>query len=280
MMMIKLNFFRYSCRNIRPELWDFVAERLPEDALEKVEKHIANCAACRNEVETLTLAQNALLDTRLEEVPAPKRGWADLQARLGQQEATGRTALAMPSATWAEERQERRKAPFRHAPNLMLMGSCAMLLLSTFVTYRALSIQQDSVNPAPVPLQAFAGGVKQEVQKPQPTEVAQHHEEKKHNTDSPIITQASQHIESLPKEPKKQTAKKNTEQPSNNLGGYQVMPAGYQDNPEFNVPTPTTSALKFSKHIPDATDHAPNAQKEPEFVMGTLTPAAHEKDAY
>lgn len=277
------NLFRYSCRTIRPELWDFVAERLPEGPLEKVETHLAKCLACRKEVSTLKLAQNALLDARLEEPPAPQRGWADLQMRLGQPETGVRTASRVtPVANaWETDRQTQRTLSLRRAPNLMLMGSCAMLLLSTFVTYRALSVQHEAVAPMPVFLNPHKEAVKTEPKTTNSGIKAQRNEDKKTLTQEPIFIAASAQKELPRKDTKqKQFVKKSPEQPSNEVPGYQLMPAGYQDNPEINIPAPTTSALKFSKHTPDPSERTQNAQKEPEYIMGTLTPAAHEKDAY
>jgi hypothetical protein len=75
-------FLKLECRAIRRDLWDFAGDRLSEGPLERVERHLHQCASCRAEAEGLRRAQFALREVQQEIVPPPVTGWEALQRRL------------------------------------------------------------------------------------------------------------------------------------------------------------------------------------------------------
>lgn len=274
-----LPLFHNSCRAVRTELWDFVAERLPEETLERVEKHIHKCKACRKEVETLRKAQALLLEARLEEPPTPKRGWAELQMRLGTQEPV---ATLTPSVAW-ETKPARKTRALHRAPNLMLVGSCAMLLVSTLVTYRAFNLQHEGATPPVLTLHGTTEQASKTTPEPptqNPSLMSARNASTKRTSPptKPTVTLVSDRNSAKSSDVVKMPKQNSDSKPD--MAGYQFVPAGYQDNPEINITAPPTTALKFSKHLPEPSEKARDTEKDPEYVMPTLTPVSHEKDAY
>jgi hypothetical protein len=255
-----------------------VAERLPEATLERVEKHLHKCKACRKEVETLQKAQALLLEARLEEPPAPKRGWAEMQMRLGTQEPVA----TLPSVVW-ETTPDRKTPALRRAPNLMLVGSCAMLLVSTLVTYRALNLQHEQTTPPILTLHSATGQANKnipELPKTNPTLTDAGNASARQKTPQMGQTITLTSDKGTPNLTKVTKITKRSTEAKQDMAGYQFVPAGYQDNPEINLTAPPTTALKFSKHLPEPSEKARDTEKDPEYVMPTLTPVSHEKDAY
>lgn len=95
---MKFNWMGFNwmeCRRVRLALWDYVAERLSEETLERVERHLPHCAGCRRECDTLRHAQGFLTACRAEEEPAPRTGWAELRTRLANE--VPQASNAMPN---------------------------------------------------------------------------------------------------------------------------------------------------------------------------------------
>ena len=75
--------FRWAqCRSAQPLLWDYASERLSEEMVEQVEQHLQKCASCHKELASLKRAQGLLSACRMQEEPAPRSDWNDLQQRL------------------------------------------------------------------------------------------------------------------------------------------------------------------------------------------------------
>lgn len=70
------------CRSAQPLLWDYASERLSEEIMERVERHLGQCASCHKELDALKRAQGLLAGCRAQEEPAPRSDWNDLQQRL------------------------------------------------------------------------------------------------------------------------------------------------------------------------------------------------------
>lgn len=73
---------RGQCRAIRLLLWDYASNRISEGPLETVEKHLADCEACRAELASLSRAQQLLCSARQNPPPSPRSDWHTLRARL------------------------------------------------------------------------------------------------------------------------------------------------------------------------------------------------------
>ena len=75
--------FRWAqCRSAQPLLWDYASERLSEEVMERVERHLGQCSSCHKELDSLKRAQGLLAACRAQEEPAPRSDWNDLQQRL------------------------------------------------------------------------------------------------------------------------------------------------------------------------------------------------------
>ncbi len=70
------------CRAVSEMLWNYTAHRLSEQDVERVEKHIADCGACRAEAEAYRQTVDALASMRRTPIPDSRRGWHELRARL------------------------------------------------------------------------------------------------------------------------------------------------------------------------------------------------------
>lgn len=127
------------CRAVSPDLWDYVGERLPENALERVEKHLVACAVCKNEVEGMRRAQNLLRDCRAQ-VPSPRSDWHDLQNRMRAEgmvsPLSGRILTQGTSGQVEAARTPRRSLPTLDWNRLSLAGSVATTLLLSISIYR------------------------------------------------------------------------------------------------------------------------------------------------
>ncbi len=126
------------CRAVAHDLWDYVGERLPENALERVEKHLTGCAACKNEIEGMRRAQNLLTDCR-RHVPAPRSDWHDLQNRMraeGMISPLSGRVLVQSLEREAAERPVRRPLLALDWNRLSLAGSVAATLLLSVAVYR------------------------------------------------------------------------------------------------------------------------------------------------
>ena len=163
------------CRAVAHDLWDYIGERLPENALERVENHLGTCAVCRIEVEGMRRAQSLLSDCR-HEVPSPRSDWRDLQNRMRAEgmisSLTGRVLVQ----TFGQEQTER---PVRRSPlsldwnRLSLAGSVAATLILSVSIYRLL--ETPTLNALPNNAANFASIAQATPQEPQPTAKADTH---------------------------------------------------------------------------------------------------------
>lgn len=263
-----LPLFKRQCNRIRPDLWDYIAERLPEGTLEQIERHLATCKACRNETEGLRRAQNLLLEARLEEPPAPKRGWGELQARL---EREGGAVLAY--APPVLDQQPRPRAIARWTPNFAMVGSCIMLFCSAGLTYRALNLQQSlarAINTPATNTESFAASAA-----PNKTGVSSL------PSNNPALIAAGAKTVSPKQTREVKPRQKFAPSPVRELydDAIRLTPAGYSSNPEITDPAPKASMLRFSNRAPQDAERPKKAPAEKEYIMGTLTPAAREGDS-
>lgn len=136
-----LEMFRFGCRTVRRDLWDFAGERLSEGPMEQVERHLIRCAACRKEVQAMQEAQRLLAVCR-EATPPSRAGWTDLRHRL---------AAEQPGRARMPEYQL--SAPRSHwLPRLSMASGFASLLIVVALLYRTSTPQPSSgtgANPSP-----------------------------------------------------------------------------------------------------------------------------------
>lgn len=112
------------CRSAQPLLWDYASERLSEEIMERVERHLSQCASCHKELDSLKRAQGLLAACRAQEEPAPRSDWNDLQQRLV---ADGLAQIA-PSAAGRRVQNSARRERFgmaARAPWTMQLATSA-----------------------------------------------------------------------------------------------------------------------------------------------------------
>jgi hypothetical protein len=86
---------RIACRKIAGELAAYAADRLPETARDRVDRHLALCACCRREVEDYQQALALMAGAAESRIPASRANWQMLAARMEAaqaQERGGHTA--------------------------------------------------------------------------------------------------------------------------------------------------------------------------------------------
>src|SRR5215212_3734018 len=92
------------CTDLGPQMLEYLAGTLPDDRLAEIRAHLADCAACRDELEA-----TAELWNELGAAPAPRPESARMRARFdaalqgyidGQAESRVLTAVSRPSWTW------------------------------------------------------------------------------------------------------------------------------------------------------------------------------------
>jgi anti-sigma factor RsiW len=90
------------CRSVSDQLWNYTAHRLSEDEVERVERHLNACGACRTEAEAYRQTVDALTAIRRQPIPESQRGWHELQARLTAPDRRSAASRSMgwPSLTW------------------------------------------------------------------------------------------------------------------------------------------------------------------------------------
>lgn len=140
--MIKL--WKAGCRPVRRLLWEYAEERLPEDAMERVERHLNSCASCRREIEGMRQAQKLLVAFRAQDPPPPRTGWATLRDRLTAEAGaslpaahaghSSRLPLATLEGLYSGDSRRTRRSTWM--PRLSLTGSMAMVLLLGVFGYR------------------------------------------------------------------------------------------------------------------------------------------------
>jgi hypothetical protein len=145
------------CRVIEHDLWDYAGERLPENALERVEKHLRVCASCRQETEALRRAQHLLTDCR-RQIPAPRSGWSDLQYRMEREgmisPLSGRILVGTPTDATDTKSQTRRFRLALDANRLSLAGSMVATLVLSVAVYRLATPPTPDFSPAPMQAEA------------------------------------------------------------------------------------------------------------------------------
>ena len=92
------------CRIVSDQLWNYVAHRLSEQEVERVERHLSLCDACRAEADAYRLTVDGLASARMRPIPQSRRGWHELQARLSEvpasQRAVNRLRWNIPQLAW------------------------------------------------------------------------------------------------------------------------------------------------------------------------------------
>lgn len=90
------------CRHVSEMLWNYTAHRLSEQEVERVERHLTGCGACRAEAEAYRRTVDALSDLRKGPVPDSRRGWRELEARLVSSENSRMSSRSpwTPALTW------------------------------------------------------------------------------------------------------------------------------------------------------------------------------------
>ncbi|MCX6382724.1 MAG: zf-HC2 domain-containing protein [Armatimonadetes bacterium] len=260
--------FKRQCKRVQPDLWDYIAERLPEGTLEIIERHLLTCKSCRTEADALRRTQNMLLEVRLEEPPTPKQGWNDLQARL-EQDAGALLTYAPPFMAT----ENRTRTIVRWMPNFAMVGSCIMLFCCAGLTYRTLSLQQNMARIANAPDTNQGASI---VTLPE-------HKRNSPVKPSPNPTLVSAGSKSL--SPKRQGAvvpdSDSTNKPVSDPddGTIHLVPAGYLSNPEINDPAPKPSMLQYTDHKLQGAERPKSGQSEKEYIMGTLTPTSRDGDS-
>ncbi len=261
--------FKRQCKSVQPDLWDYVAERLPEGTLEKIERHLTTCKVCRQEAETLRHAQNMLLEARLEEPPAPRQGWSDLQARLDRETTTVLTYAPPVMAT-----ETRVRALARWTPSFAMVGSCVMLFCSAGLTYRMFSLQQNMAHfvNAPAPINnvslTSASVTKKTTSAPRnPISLVER---------PPVFSDNSKRQGSSTKAASSIADRMRAQRDENSI---HLVPAGYVSNPEITDPAPKPSMLKYAKPSSQGAERPKTSHADREYIMGTLTPTSRDSDS-
>jgi len=145
---------RLSCRAVRRVLWDYAADRLSEGPMETAERHLADCKACRGELESLRRAQQLLTACRQEVLPQPRSGWTELQNRLQLEAAASvpevrlsrRAVVAVPDDFGSGRRMRRPGGDW--LPKIGLASGFATCLILAALGYRAFMSPNALLAPA------------------------------------------------------------------------------------------------------------------------------------
>ncbi len=109
-------FRKNRCISIESLLWECAAQTLTVEQRRKVEAHIAQCSACREELETCRRITATVTNLREAAPPPSQASWQELRQQIA----------ALPNAT----------RPAKRAPSISMMalfgatlaGACAVLL--------------------------------------------------------------------------------------------------------------------------------------------------------
>ena len=86
------------CESAKRLIPAFVDGELPGEKAQRLDEHLAECAACRKELSALRATMSALdAWTGIE----PRLGYADLRARIEARQARWRFPLLRPAPRWA-----------------------------------------------------------------------------------------------------------------------------------------------------------------------------------
>jgi hypothetical protein len=92
------------CRTVSELLWNYMAHRLSEQEIERVERHLALCGSCRAEAAAYRQTVDVLSSARRSPLPESRRGWRELQTRLseypGGQPSATRSRWRIPPLVW------------------------------------------------------------------------------------------------------------------------------------------------------------------------------------
>ena len=130
-----------NCKIIQKDLWDYVADRLPEGPFERVENHLNICHSCRREAEGVRNAQNLLLVAKAEP-PISYADWNDLHYRLLNE---GREIPMNIGKEWSNPLFVSRIAP-------KILGTTAACALLMFVGIQSFQRNKTASNPEIVSL--------------------------------------------------------------------------------------------------------------------------------
>lgn len=290
-----LEMFRFRCRTVRRDLWDFAGERLSEGPMEQVERHLNQCAACRQEVKVMREAQQ-LLSVCREATPPSRAGWSDLRHRLAAEEPQRvrlpEYRMPAPRSNWM--------------PHVSMAAGFASLLIVSAVAYRIVMPNHRATpeNPSPSFVAAnepptYGGGLiptptsrfnfdggslrnttgllgNTEDTKPHPETVAKS-EVKPQNEDTGsekplVVKNATPSAAPKKQEPKVRTVPKDIEfdLKKDRDGRLRYVGTKPQEKKSIQKKVETPMLSEADNYVP-----AGNG-----YVMGTLTPAGYEEEAY
>lgn len=130
-----------SCERTEERIHDYVDGELPEDVRREMERHVAGCARCAEEVEALRELQARVADLPREMRP-PRDLWPGIEERIGgassardadrsprgtADRTSGRSATARPSAA-------ERERPFWTRPWQLAAAALILVVLSSGIT--------------------------------------------------------------------------------------------------------------------------------------------------
>ncbi len=72
----------WECRVVSPLLWDYSADKLPKEQVERVERHLSRCPSCAKSVEEYRKTYEAIHAFKEEPVPASKATWYEMRMLL------------------------------------------------------------------------------------------------------------------------------------------------------------------------------------------------------
>ena len=83
-------------------LWNYTAHKLSEANIERVERHLTSCGACRAEADAYRQTVDALAVMRQNPVPDSRRGWHELRATLSAPDRRPASPRfwSLPTLTW------------------------------------------------------------------------------------------------------------------------------------------------------------------------------------
>ena len=153
----------WECRATQRDLWDYAGERLAEGPMERVERHLETCAACRRDVAEWKRAQGLLATAQADALPTARLGWSDLQARI----AADVAAFGPPRPARDDTRQavaqliRPRRSLVIGLPGLSalrpaLAGGAALTLAFVLFSHRAPKTRRAGSAGGAVPSVAFA----------------------------------------------------------------------------------------------------------------------------
>jgi hypothetical protein len=275
------------CRGIERDLWDYAGDRLSEGPLERVERHLQQCASCAQEVEGMRRAQSGLKELCQEVIPPPATGWEAIARRL-EHEPTP----VLERRIFA--RCERRVFAGDWLPSMAAASVVSLLMLVGAFGYR--SLQSD---PAPTTQSPASRAALSSSSAPsQETTAMQDTTESEPSPDDllksplrePPVSRPSD-VASAPSVPmrmvrgtaptsmRKATPSSSFVKRSGNTAQMAARPAAASKR---RSQTPVDNSIHFEPHVPtdEERDALNNRVRTPRrTVMGTLVPVSQESDS-